>query len=269
MLRYRRFALVVAVMLCVVPSLLAQQTPTFLQPNIPEDVRRFESYYRAGVWRMSAKEPTELEARVRTALGLPEGAGAPSAGAAASRTASPASGSATTRPGAPWDPAQFRAELQRESQHFAAKMLPLNLSWSNVNKEVKEWHYGEARRCAGEKPDRCLEEAKDKACLRVEDGYQRLHNDWRNLLFDFYQSKLEILTQNDDRLAALNPSSEARELTREWMAKSYEEMTSRFISAWGATLERQWGNYCKVPPASDGAPAGWETALRSPFPAPK
>lgn len=232
------------------PALLAQQPATFVQPRIPEDVRRFESYYRAGVWRMPAKEVADLEVRTRTALGLPEAT--PGARAAES---------------AGWHPAQFRAELQRESQHFASKLLQLSIRRGNLVKEVKDWYLSEERTCAGDKPEKCIEEAKKKACVRLEDGYQRLHSDWRNLLFDFYQTKLEILTENDQKFAAMNPALDSRELAREWMQKSYQETAARFVSGWGATLERQWGDYCTLPAPADSTASGWESALRNPFPA--
>lgn len=239
----------------------AQQGTAFQQPLIPEDVRRFEANYRAGVWRMPAKELGEIEARLRGALGLPE---APPAG-----TASSSSAAASAPPAAAvWAPAQFRAELQRASQHFAAKLMPLAMKRTNLHKEVKSWHADEALRCSGEKPDKCLEEAKQKACLRVEDTYQQIHDEWRNLLFDFYQTQLSILTDHDQKMAALNPSPEARSLAREWMTKSYQELAARFIASWGASLERQWGDYCTVPPADRAGP-GWEAALRSPFPSSK
>ena len=239
----------------------AQQSATFQQPLIPEDVRRFEAYYRAGVWRMPAKEVSEMEARLRRALGLPE---TPPAG-----TASTSSATASAPAAVAWEPAQFRAELQRASQHFAAKLMPLTVKRTNLHKEVKSGHADEVLRCSGDKPDKCLEEAKQKACVRVEDTYQQIHSEWRNLLFDFYQTQLSILTDHDQKVAALNPSPEARDLARDWMARTYQEMAARFVAAWGASLERQWGDFCTVPPLADRPGPGWEAVLRSPFSSPK
>lgn len=232
----------------------AQQPAAFVQPRIPEDVRRFESYSRAGVWRYPPKEVAELESRLREALGLPE--------------ATPGTGSSSAGAGS-WEPTQFKTALQRESQRFAAKMLPIGVQRTNLQKEVKDYYLSEERSCSGEKPEKCLEEAKRKACVRLEDGYQRLHDDWRMILLDFYQTKLEVLTESDQKLGTRDVRPETRALAREWMQKSYQEMTARFVTAWGASLERQWGDYCTVPPPADAVSSGWESTLRSPFSAPK